>query len=349
MAHFFTTVALLLLATITGYSGQAIGAPLPFLLGPLLIIGFIATYWPQHLPEGYKFPIWLRICFTAVIGLMIGARITPDLFSNASRLLISLAALSGFVVLAHSYNYLIFRRIGGYDRSTAFFSATPGGLYESISMGEAAGADMSRLLLQQFMRIIVVVTTVPIGLSLWTGEAVGSSSGISMAKGVVPWQMLPELALAGGAGFLLGRMLRLPAWQLIGPMAVAGLLSLTGLVELAVPQWLVNVAQIIIGTALGMRFTGLSRGLILRGVGLGLLSVGGMLAMAAVIALILLPLYEDGFDVLLISFAPGGVTEMALIALSLHANPALVTLHHVFRIILTVFVLIASRRVFSKT
>ena len=39
---------------------------------------------------------------------------------------------------------------------------------------------------------------------------------------------------------------------------------------------------------------------------------------------------------LLISFAPGGVTEMALIALSLQANPALVTAHHIYRIILTV-------------
>jgi uncharacterized membrane protein AbrB (regulator of aidB expression) len=37
---------------------------------------------------------------------------------------------------------------------------------------------------------------------------------------------------------------------------------------------------------------------------------------------------------------------MALIALSLNANPAFVTLHHVYRIILTVFVLTwVARRV----
>ena len=42
------------------------------------------------------------------------------------------------------------------------------------------------------------------------------------------------------------------------------------------------------------------------------------------------------FDVLLVSFAPGGVTEMALVALSLSANPAVVTAHHIWRIILTV-------------
>jgi uncharacterized membrane protein AbrB (regulator of aidB expression) len=37
-----------------------------------------------------------------------------------------------------------------------------------------------------------------------------------------------------------------------------------------------------------------------------------------------------------ISFAPGGVTEMSLIALSLAASPALVSLHHILRILMTV-------------
>ena len=51
------------------------------------------------------------------------------------------------------------------------------------------------------------------------------------------------------------------------------------------------------------------------------------------------------FDTLLISFAPGGVTEMALIALSLQANPALVTAHHIYRIILTVIEMSVIQRV----
>ena len=51
-----------------------------------------------------------------------------------------------------------------------------------------------------------------------------------------------------------------------------------------------------------------------------------------------------GFDIetLIICFAPGGVTEMALVALSLQANPAVVTLHHIYRIILTIIGLVAS-------
>lgn len=349
MQRAVATLLLIVISAVAGLAARAGGLPLPFLLGPLLISGLIATSLPHRLPAHYSFPGWLRVGFIAVIGLMIGARVTPDLFAGPLRLIVSMAALTVFVILAHSCNYLIFRHIGRYDPRTAFYSATPGGLYESIAMGEEAGADMPRLLLQQFLRIIVVVTALPVGLSLWTGAPVGSAAGVTMARDIVPWLMLPELCLAGAAGFVLGRLLRLPAWQLIGPMAVAAILSLTGLAPLSVPQWLVDAAQIVVGTALGLRFTGLGRGLILRGVGLALISVGGMLGLAAGMAWALMGVHDETFDVLLISFAPGGVTEMALIALSLHANPALVTLHHVYRIMITVVMLIVTRRIFRHS
>ena len=52
---------------------------------------------------------------------------------------------------------------------------------------------------------------------------------------------------------------------------------------------------------------------------------------------------------LMISFAPGGVAEMSIIALSLAANPALVSLHHIIRILLTVVEMgLLTRLMFSK-
>ncbi|WP_272003356.1 AbrB family transcriptional regulator [Roseovarius sp. ZX-A-9] len=342
MPHLLTTSLLILGAALAGFASRLIAMPLPFLLGPLLATALVATLLPHRLPQGYRFPPRLRRTFIAVIGLMIGAQVTPALFDNPGRLGISFLALIGFVASALAYNYLIFRRFGGYDRATAFYAGTPGGLYESIALGEAAGADMPRLMLQQFLRVILVVTLLPVGLSLYLGAPVGSSAGVSLAQGPVPWQALPWLAAAGAFGLWLGERLRLPAGQIIGPLAVAAALSLSGLGHLDVPQWLVNLAQIVIGVALGLRFTGLSRALILRGMILACASVAGMLALAAGMALAMKPILGEGFDVLLISFAPGGVTEMALVALSLQANPAFVTLHHILRILITVIGMIAT-------
>lgn len=336
MRHVTVTIGLLSLSAIAGLAATWLGLPLPFMMGPLLASGTVALALPHRMPATYRFPPNLRLVFIAVIGLMIGAQVTPELFSGASRLAIGFAALTVFVVLAHGLGYAILRHVGGYDRATAFYAASPGGLYESIALGEAAGADPARLTLHQFLRIIVVVTCLPFGLSLWLGEPVGSAGGMSLSQGAVPWSALPVIGLAGALGLALGKLLRLPASQLTGPMAVAAALSLAGLFQLDIPQWLVNVAQIVVGTALGMRFTGVSRGLILRGLGLTILAVSGMMGLSAGFALLLAGPLGQPVDVMLISFAPGGVTEMALVALSLSANPALVTLHHVFRIVITV-------------
>jgi len=73
--------------------------------------------------------------------------------------------------------------------------------------------------------------------------------------------------------------------------------------------------------------------------GLALLAVGAMLAIGVALAAALHAATGEAVDVLVISLAPGGVTEMALVALSLQANPALVTLHHIYRIVLTVLVI----------
>jgi membrane AbrB-like protein len=344
MIHAMTTVILIALGGLGGLAAKALGLPLPFMLGALLVSAGVAIALPRHLPGGYGFPPGLRLVFISVIGLVIGAQVSPELFARLGDLLLSLAALTVFVGVALAYNVWVFSRIGGYDRVTAFYCSTPGGLFESLQMGEEAGADVVRLTLQQFLRIIVVVTTLPIALSLYLGEPVGSAGGMTMARGELDWSTLPVIVAAGVAGYWLGDVLRLPARQLTGPMLVAALLTLSGLVQIDMPQWLIDAAQVVVGTALGLRFTGVSRALVLRGGWLAVLSVFGMLALAAGFAALLAPATGEPFDVLLISFAPGGVTEMALVALSLQANPAFVTLHHIYRILITVLALIARAK-----
>jgi uncharacterized membrane protein AbrB (regulator of aidB expression) len=64
--------------------------------------------------------------------------------------------------------------------------------------------------------------------------------------------------------------------------------------------------------------------------------VGTVLGLGMLMATLLAPHVSMSFDALLISFAPGGITEMSLIALSLGISPVLVAAHHLFRIVLTV-------------
>lgn len=340
------TLALCLLGSVGGFLATLTPLPLPWLLGSLIACAALAIGAPARIPAGYSFPQRFRLLFIATIGLLIGAQVSPELLSDPASLVYSMAAIVAFVPLAFAVNYAIFRRAGGYDRITAFYSAAPGGLIESIAFGEAAGADIKRLVTQQFLRIIAVIGLVPLGLSLWEGHPVGSAAGMGVSRAADPANW-PLIAAALVLGITLGKLLRLPAWQLTGALMVSAALALWGQ-PLAIPPWLVGVAQVVVGSSLGMRFAGLSRAMLLRGLWLALLSVAAMLLIGAALALILRQLTGQGFEVLLITFAPGGVNEMALVALSLEANPAFVTLHHVFRITVTVLSLGLMNRWLSR-
>ena len=93
-----------------------------------------------------------------------------------------------------------------------------------------------------------------------------------------------------------------------------------------------------LGVSLGAQFSGISRRLLVRGLGIGVLSGAYMLGLAALFATLLVPLVPADFGAMFISFAAGGLAEMSLIALSLNFNPIVVALHHLVRIFLTIWI-----------
>ena len=217
--HLPQTAFLLLIGFVGAVLAEALGLPLPFLLGPLLATAPVAIFASARLPRGYSFPTDVRVPFIALIGAVIGAQVTPELVASLHDLLPSLAAIIAFVLLAQGLNYVLFRYIGGYDATTAFYSGAPGGLIESIAMGEASGADQPTLIAQQFLRIIFVITLVPMGLSLWLGYPVGSAGGLSFNTVPVTPVMYPQAAVILGLGLVAGRALRLRA---TGPAQLDG-------------------------------------------------------------------------------------------------------------------------------
>lgn len=339
------TLALVVTAgAIGGWIAKQIGLPLPWMLGSLLTTSFIAVFIPRALPETYKTPDLFRAAFIALIGVTIGAKVTWEVLVELTNAVYSFIALTLFVPLAQWTNYLIFRKVGGYDRTTAFFCGTPGGLMEAMLLGEQQGADVRLVTMQQFLRIICVVTMLPIGLSIWYGHPVGSAGGMTLSRAEAGLEHLPEVIFLAAAGLVFSHWMKLPAGQLVGPLLVGAVVTIAGLAVIEVPGWMISAAQVVIGSTLGARFIGINAALIMRGVGLSALSVASMLIIGGLFAAIVHPLAGEPFDVLLISFSPGGVTEMALIALSLQANPAFVTTHHIYRILLTVAVMTWSMK-----
>lgn len=335
------TFPLLLLGGVSGLLLSSTIMPMPFLFGGLFSTALLIIPNKLSVLNNFQFPNNFRLMFLSIIGVMIGGTLNKEIVNSFQYIWISLLAITTFVLLAHGINYFIFRFLGKYDHVTAFYSGAPGGLIESMTLGEQAGADIRILSIQHFIRIILVILIVPSAFFIWKGELFGSAGGIELSTlptSYFDWLTIFFLALIG-IGF--GKLVNIPAKQFVCPLIIGAAGSITEIASFSNPNYLMNICQLVIGVALGCRFSGITKNLIVRTVFLGLASVFSMQIIGLVISIILSNYIGQDLEVLLICFAAGGVTEMSLIALSLSVSPVYVTAHHVFRIILTVM-LIAS-------
>lgn len=326
---------------VTGFIGGLcayyINAPMPFMLGGIVgAAGFVLWYerGEHRLP---KLSRWVRLVFMAIIGTMIGSRFSPELLTLLPNFWMSGLALIPFILLAQSGSYVIMRKLGGYTQKDAYFAALPGGIVDSAALAEEAGADLRIVIAQHFIRIILVVSSIPLLFLVIKGDAVGSLAGETIANSVYDITDVALILIIALVGLSVGRFARLPVSHMLGPLLFALALSVAGLVSINIPEWLIHLAQYMIGTALGAQFSGLSRKILVKSLGIGLVVGGYMLLLGAGIALILTQFVPAEFPVLFVSFAAGGLAEMSLIALSLNFNPVVVALHHLARILMTVW------------
>ena len=319
-----------------GLLAKELHMPLPMLLGSLLAVGAVAILGLKplgHMPQASQ---KLRMYVVPVIGVAIGGAVHPDIFTEMRAWWPSILAICAFIPLVHFVGFRMIAASGATDRVTAFYGTAPGGLVESVQLGEEAGADIQMLAMLQFMRLILTIIVIPVAFSLIEGHAVGSAGGVAVAGTAIgPGDVLILLG-AGAAGAVIGLHLNLPAGHVLGPIILSGAAHLAGLTEAVPPAWLIAATQVVIGTSLGVRFAGMPKSRIL--VALRLAAINGTITIgfAVIFAFLLAPLVGEPVRAVLLAFVPGGLIEMGLIALGLNMSILYVTAHHLVRIVLAV-------------
>ena len=330
--------ATFMLGALGGGVFSVAGMPLGMLLGSLITVGLVSALGlnlgshPPAVPQHWRF------FMIPIVGVAIGASFTPELASQAWRWWPALAALVLYVPLIHTIAYLIYRRFGRQDVPTAYFAAMPGGFIEALEMGEAERAEMQMLIMLQFLRLILCIVLVPIVFALVSGQAVGTGSGISRPGEGVPIRLWDATVMLGcaGLGWWGAKRLNLPAAVLSGPLALSALAHMTGLTAATPPDGAILFAQWVVGTALGTRFTGMERAKLALALRLSLANTVAAFAVAGALAAILTGWVQEPVSALILGFAPGGISELSLVALSLQLSVVFVTLVHLVRIVLTV-------------
>ncbi len=282
-------------------------------------------------------PTRLRQIMMVVLGVLLGSGFSPDVVDHFRDWGVSMAVL---IVASVASGYVIFALLrfhGGYDARTAYFSASPGGLNEMVTMGAAYGANERVIALIHAVRILTVVMTIPIFYRIMYGAV----SSVSQAAGNATDLTVRDVAIlvaCGVVGAVAARRARMPAAMMFGPMLLSGVVHLAGITQSKPPVEMVAFAQVIIGSALGCRFVGSRFREVVRHLVYGVVAAAILILLAVAFAWLARASTGLPIDSLVLSYAPGGFAEMSLVGLALGADIAMVASHHLFRVFCIVLV-----------
>jgi len=325
-------LATLALAAAGGALFWQTGMPLAWMLGAMCAVMVAAVAGARVAVHG-----WARNPMAALLGVMLGSAFTPQILDRLDDwiggfLLVTLFVPASLIVLT-----VYFRTIRRYDPVTAFFSATPGGITEMVLVGGALGGDVRRMSLVHATRVMVVVLVIPFYFSFGTDLDIPSLMPVPPARDVaaLDWLLLGGCILLGWPA---ARLARIPAAMFTGPLLLSAAIHMADITRAQPPATLVAAAQVALGAAIGARFYGYPMGELRRTLGDALGAIAILLFLTVVAALAAAPMIGLPAAVVALSIAPGGLAEMALVALALDTDTAYVTTMHIWRIALVIIV-----------
>ena len=322
-------LATFLIAAAGGLLFHLLRLPLAWMLGPLT-----ATIIYHSFSDGRaRWPVQFRNLGLIVIGYSMGRTVTLE---TTRQVLANLPAMFAVTLLTVLFclgvGYITHRRTG-ISLASGILGSIPGGLAQMVLMTEEIeDADVTVVTFMQMTRVLAVVFAVPFisnyGIGQMPGGPPSSAAEVSL-QGLAA--ALPAI-LAAPLGAWLASFLRLPIPYLLGPIFATAAAVLLGGPAPPVPGPLMNLALIFFGTYFGVIITLES----LRRLGKVFpYAVGGAVAL-------LVFTYLLGFGLTLLtpaalltgflSTAPGGLSEVGVVALALNADVAFIMAYQLFRL-----------------
>ena len=301
------------LAFVGGVVAAVIGLPLPYMLGAIAVTMFAAMAGAPIARPSMAIVTPMRV----TLGVLLGSTITPELLERLGAVAGTALMVPLYVMLAALIGTLYYERVAGYSREEAYFCALPGGLHIMTMYAEERGVDVRRVSLAHALRITIVVIVTTLVASYVVDLPRITVSDATVSIGDIDPLDFAVLIATGVVGWLIGRATGAPGALMVVPMVCSAVLHIAGVTSAKPPYELIIAAQAILGANIGSRFVGEHVGILLGAMRHAFCHVGLMLAVAGVFALGLNWLFAVPVLTGLLSFAPGGMSEIGLIALGL--------------------------------
>jgi membrane AbrB-like protein len=224
------------------------GLPAAFLLGAMGAAMIVAGRGGSA-----RLPDWLFALAQAVVGCLIARSFTVPLFHAMAEHFGLFAGVTVSVLLVATALGLALARLRVLPGSTALWGSFPGAAMVMVLLSGSFGGDMRLVAVMQYLRVVVVAVTASLVGRLFGMAGGGAHHTAWLAP--VAWPSFAVVLAIIVAGGLFGPRVRMPAAPLLLPMIVATALQDVGLVRVELPQLLLVGSYVILGWAIGLRFT----------------------------------------------------------------------------------------------
>jgi len=324
--------ALLIIVSIPGaFIADYFGIPLAWFLGPMLVTSVVSL-----LGFKIKMPRLVLSIILIFLGLYIGNYIDKNLFSQIHQW-----AWTSFIMLAYIIVSILLvskylQKFSGYGKKTSLFSAAPGALGPLLILAEDEKSDLSQVATSHLIRLIIIITVFPFLVQSFYGfGAENLSEKIIENQNIFDLLVLIFLSLILIYFF---DKLRLPAALLSGTLVASGFLQITEIATYKLSPSIIDYCLLILGSSVGCRFADKTFHDIAKNVLHSFVATFLLVFLGVIAAFVAGFIIDKNFFTLLLSYCPGGIYEVAVIAIYFNLDPEFVSFHHIIRLMIILFV-----------
>ncbi len=316
--------------------------PLAWFLGPMLATSVGALV-------GLKIII-PRIVLSSILillGLYIGNYIDKDLFSQVHEWAFTSFIMFAYIILSIFVVSIYLQKFSNYEKKTSIFSAAPGALGPLMILAEDQKTDLSHVATSHLIRLIIIVTAFPFFVNSYYESSLGDFVQETLKDQNLTHLLI--LIIFSIILILIFDRIKLPAALLAGTLVASGFLQITEIASYQISPKIVDYCLLILGASVGCRFADKTFNEVAKNAFHSFIATFLLVFLGVIAAFAASLIIDKNFFTLLLSYCPGGIYEVAVIAIFFNLDPEFVSFHHIIRLLMILFVVPIILRILKKT
>ena len=315
--------------------------PLAWMLGPMIVTSIAALMGTKIV-----MPRLALSSILIILGLHIGNYVDQNLFDQMINWIWTTVIMFFYIIISIMIVSKYLEKFAGYKDKASVFSAAPGALGPLMILAEYEKSDLSQVATSHLIRLIIIITLFPfiiVNLSITDTLELENFDYMSQNH----WNLF--ILIIGSLIFIfIFDKLKVPAALLSGTLFASGFLQIFDIATYKLPDASIDFCLLVLGASVGCRFADKT---------IKEVANNSLHSLVATFLLVLLGLFaayvatffvDNNFLTLILSFCPGGIYEVAVIAIAFDLEPDFVAFHHIIRLLFILFTVPVFLKIFYK-